>query len=210
VTRIAALDTTGESGSLALVEDGVTIEELPLHAPDGFGHVLFPELQRLMERHGWRFDSVTGFAAASGPGSFTGVRIGLAAVKGLAEVCGVRAAAVSTLEAIAAFGTAAVRAPIFDARRGEIYGGLYDSALQPLARETVAPYPEWLAGLPPEAQLLSPDPAPFEGPRPITATPRALAAKVALIGARRLADPAALDANYVRRSDAELHWREAR
>lgn len=210
MTRIVALDTTGEFGSIALAEDGRVVEEILLHSPDGFGHVLYPQLQRLMQRHGWTFESVAGFAAAAGPGSFTGVRVGLAAVKGLAEVSGAKAAAVSTLEAIAAFGTAAVRAPFFDARRGEIYGGLYDASLRALAREAVMPFREWLAGLPGEAELLTPDPAPFACGRPISATPRALAGQVALIGAARLTDPAELDANYVRRSDAELHWREAR
>jgi tRNA threonylcarbamoyladenosine biosynthesis protein TsaB len=208
--RIIGLDTTSEFGSIALVEDGVAIEEVLLHSPDGFGHVLYPQLQRLMGRHGWRFESVAGFAAAAGPGSFTGVRVGLAAVKGLAEVCGVKAAAVSTLQAIAAFGTAAMRAPFFDARRGEIYGGLYDSSPRALAHEVVMPFPQWLAGVPAEAELLTPDPAPFAGARAITRTPRALAAKVALVGASQLADPAAIDANYVRRSDAELHWKEVR
>ncbi len=68
------------------------------------------------------------FAAASGPGSFTGVRVGLACVKGLAEALGKPAVAVSNLRAIASFGTAPWRAVVLDARRGEIYGAVYDAA----------------------------------------------------------------------------------
>ena len=56
MTRIVAIDTTSEFGSLALVEDGQVVEEMLLHSPDGFAHILFPQLVRLMDRHGWRFE----------------------------------------------------------------------------------------------------------------------------------------------------------
>ena len=69
------------------------------------------------------------FAAASGPGSFTGVRVGLAAVKGLAEAAGKRVVAVSNLRALAFFGSAPLRATVIDARRGEVYAALYNSRL---------------------------------------------------------------------------------
>jgi len=208
ICRIVALDTTAEYGSIALVENGVTVEEVELHAPDGFGHILFQHLQRLMERHGWRYEMVTGFAAAAGPGSFTGVRIGLAAVKGLAEAAGARAAAVSTLRAMASFGTAALRAPVLDARRGEVYGALYRADLELVGAETVGPLDRWLAGLPEGAEILSPTPE-LAGGRMVTQTPRALAAAVGRLAKPALTDPAALDANYIRRSDAELFWKEA-
>lgn len=208
ICRIVALDTAAEYGSIALVENGVTVEEVELHAPDGFGHILFQQVQRLMERHGWRYEMVAGFAAAAGPGSFTGVRIGLAAVKGLAEAAGARAAAVSTLRAMASFGTAALRAPVLDARRGEVYGALYRADLEPVGAETVGPLDRWLAGLPEGAEVLSPTPELAAG-RTVTKTPRALAAAVGRLAGPALTDPAALDANYIRRSDAELFWKEA-
>lgn len=205
--RVVALDTTSEHGSIALIEDGAAVEEVELHAPDGFGHILFPELDRLMARHGWRYGDVAGFAAAAGPGSFTGVRIGLSAVKGLAEAAGSRAAAVSTLRAIASFGTAQRRAAVIDARRGEIYGAVYNAQLVPLGDEVVCPLDRWLASLPHNVEILTPAPE-LIAERPVTRTPRALAAAVGRLAIEQLADPAALDANYVRRSDAELHWRE--
>lgn len=212
-TRIVAIDTTNPFGSIALVEDGAVVEETLLHSPDGFGHVLFPELAKLMERHGWRFDQVTGFAAGAGPGSFTGVRVGLAAVKGLAETAGVPAAGVSNLKAMALLGTAALRAPFFDARRGEIFGALYDDKLAAVQPATTQPLEQWLASLPPEAELLTPDPSPFETAlhgRNVTATPRALAGAIGRLALGELEDPVALDANYVRRSDAELNWKDDR
>lgn len=211
MARIVALDTCTEFGSLALWEDGRILEESILHAPDGFGHILFPHLERLLARHGWTYRTVTGYVAGAGPGSFTGIRVALAAVKGLAEATGAGAAAVSNLRALASFGRSSLRAPFLDARRGEIYGGLFDGALEPLSEEVASPLPSWLAGLPPDAELITNAPEPFRAaivPRVLTEAPRALAGALAHLGYPHLGDPVALDANYIRRSDAELHWRE--
>ena len=204
MTRIVALDTSAEFGSIALVENDLVVEEVPLHSPEGFAHVLMPQLEKLMRRHRWRYDSVTAYAAGSGPGSFTGVRIGLAAVKGLAEACGARAAAVSNLKAMASYGTAELRAPFSDARRGEVYGGLYDAELRPKCAETVSKLAVWRALLPPNVEFLTPAPELFG--IAATVTPRALAGAIARLAADHMVDPVALDANYVRRSDAELKW----
>jgi tRNA threonylcarbamoyladenosine biosynthesis protein TsaB len=204
--RIVAIDTTGQFGSLALVQDGVVVEEMLLESPDGFAHVLFPHLDKLMLRHGWSHASVTGYAAAAGPGSFTGVRVGLAAIKGLAEAAGARAAAVSNLMAMASYGSAALRAPFFDARRGEIYGAVYDSSLRLIGRETVGPFGAWQESLPAEAELLTPAPEVFGVVA--TKTPRGLAGAIGRLAGTLLADPASIDANYVRRSDAELKWKD--
>lgn len=202
--RIVAIDTTSEYGSIALTDDGALVEEIEIHAPEGFGHVLFGELETIMKRHGWAYDSVAGYAAAAGPGSFTGVRVGLSAVKGLAEACGVMAAAVSNLRAMAVFGTEAVRAPFFDARREQVYGGVFDADCDPLADETVGPFDVWRSSLPAGAELICPSPEHFgiDALRP----PRALASAIAKLAPRFWRDPVELDANYVRRSDAELKW----
>ncbi len=204
MTRIVALDTASEYGSLALVQDGIVVEEMALTAPEGFGAVLFPALERLMQRHGWRHESVTGYAAGSGPGSFTGVRVALAAIKGLAEAAGAKAAAVSNLEAMAHYGSGAVRAPFFDARRGEVYGAVYDAGLRRVGEERVAQFAQWRAALPGGAELLTPDPAAYGVEA--TVTPRALAGMIGRLAADRLVDPVGIDANYVRRPDAELNW----
>ena len=71
-----------------------------------------------------RLEEIDCFAAASGPGSFTGVRVGLAAVKGLAEALGKPAVGISNLRALSLFGKAALRAVVLDARRGEVYGAV--------------------------------------------------------------------------------------
>src|SRR5690242_1128052 len=145
---ILALDTTHEFGSLALLERGEVLEELVLHAPDGFGQVLYQHLARLLEHHGRRVGEVACFAAASGPGSFTGVRIGLACVKGLAEATGRKVVAVSNLEAMARFGSAAQRAVVMDARRGEIYGAVYGADGQTICEPRVSRFQAWLDTLP--------------------------------------------------------------
>ena len=189
-----------------------------LHAPTGFAHVLYRHLGELLGRHGLKAEAIGCFAAASGPGSFTGVRVGLACVKGLAEALGKPAVAVSNLQALATFGRAPLRAVVMDARRGEIYGAVYDAAARLVAPEVVAPFAAWMETLPAGAlEFVSPDFAPFQaalaGTRfehaPIRTAPRALAAAVARLAAlAEPQDPAALDANYVRRSDAELLWKE--
>jgi len=105
---------------------------------------------------------------------------------------------------MASFGTAPLRAPFVDARRGEIFGALYDADLALVAEEVVMPFPNWHKQLPAGAELLTPAPELY--PAAATHTPRALAAAIGRLAATRLVDPVQLDANYVRRSDAELKW----
>jgi tRNA threonylcarbamoyladenosine biosynthesis protein TsaB len=109
-----------------------------------------------------------------------------------------------------------------DARRGEVYGAVYNAAGEAIVPETVMPLPAWLRGLPAgEMEFISTDFSPFRpalaGTRfermPVITAPRALAAAIGRIAFARLRtgraeSPAAIDANYVRRSDAELLWKE--
>ncbi|MGQ9633481.1 MAG: tRNA (adenosine(37)-N6)-threonylcarbamoyltransferase complex dimerization subunit type 1 TsaB [Bryobacteraceae bacterium] len=218
MARILAIDTTSEHGSLALLEDCRVLEERPMPSPDGYGHVLFPQIEQSLSSHGWELETLDCFAAAAGPGSFTGIRVGLAAVKGLGEALAKPVCAVSNLQALALYGRAAVRAPFIDARRGELYGGLYSAQLTPLAPETVLPPDKWLAQLPDgQIEWIGSDfrcltafletrgvPAALR-----TVAPRWLASAVGRIAAQRLAaglagEAARAEANYVRRSDAEL------
>lgn len=210
---ILALDTTSEFGSIALVESRGVVDEVLLHSPEGFGHILYGRVAGLLERHRLSVQELDCFAAAAGPGSFTGVRIGLTAAKGFAEAVGKPVVAVSNLQALACFGSAELRATVIDARRGEIYGAVYDRELKLRAGEVVMRFPDWLATLPGgDIELISNDPAPFAPfvtAMPVVGAPRALAGAVGRIAWRRFeageaSDPAGADANYVRRSDAEL------
>jgi tRNA threonylcarbamoyladenosine biosynthesis protein TsaB len=222
--RILAIDCSSEFASLALFGGERVLEEVSIHSPGGFGHLLFDQVERLLARHGVTIGQLDCFAAASGPGSFTGLRIALSAVKGWAEALGKPVVAVSNLQAMATFGSRQRRACFYDARRGEIYAGFYSAALEPLAEEVVCPFSRFagiLSAHPGDWELLAPDFQPFEPAlcsQPFTAmarseTPRALAGAVASIAWRRfsqglVSDPAGVDANYLRRSDAELHWKE--
>ena len=214
--RILALDTTSEYGSLAIRWEGQTRAEMGLHSPDGFAHVIFGAMEELLARAGLRLADIDCFAAASGPGSFTGVRVGLAAVKGLAEAMGKSAVGVSNLQALACSGLAGLRAVVIDARRGQVYAAVYDAGLEPVAPETVEEFGRWLGSLEQreyefiaELKLR----AGLTGTRfesmPFVEAPRSLAAAVAYCAEKSAAgDTAALDANYVRRSDAELLWKD--
>ncbi len=154
------------------------------------------------------------FAGASGPGSFTGVRIGLAAVKGLAEAAGKRVVAVSNLRTLAFFGTAPFRATVLDARRGEVYGAVYNERLELGGPEVVMKFPAWIQTLPAGGfEFVATDFSPFrsfvDAAIPVVTAPRALAGAIGAIAwgdyeAGRACDPAEIDANYIRRSDAEL------
>ena len=213
--RILAVDTTSDFGSIALLDGPRVLEEISLSSPDGFAHILFDEISSLLVRHGVTLQQIDLFAAASGPGSFTGVRIGLTAVKGLAEATNRPVAAISNLQALACFGSRKLRATLIDARRGEIYGAVYDDALQPVQDEVVTPLSAWLASLPEgdlEIIMARMLPVIEETATPIVTAPLALASAVGRIAAQRLErgeiqNPEEVDANYVRRSDAELLWK---
>lgn len=198
---LLAIDTTSEFGSLALADGGRVLEEVALDSPDGFAHILFPEIERLLARHGAKITDIEGFASAAGPGSFTGVRVGLTAAKGLAEAAGRKVVAVSNLQALAWFGTRPLRAPIIDARRGEIFGAVYDADLRLVAPEVVMKYEDFLHTLPAgDVEVIADAHKPLAG-----AIARIAAAR---FQAGLAQDPAEIDANYVRRSDAELMWRD--
>ena len=219
-----AIDTCGEFGGIALVRGAVVIEELPLQEPSGFSAVLFDRIRELLARHGVPLTDIDLFAAASGPGGFTGVRIGLAAMKGLGEVLGKPVSAVSSLAALAETGSHPLRATVIDARRGEVFGALYEDGRAKIP-ECVLPFPKLMDILASRTadesfEWVSPDPEVFAdalvGTKfetfPNTRAPRSLAAAVARIALRQAAtgqsmDPALIEANYVRRSDAELLWK---
>jgi tRNA threonylcarbamoyladenosine biosynthesis protein TsaB len=215
---ILAVDTTREFGSLALARGTELIEELPLHAPTGFAHVLYQHLAVLLQNHDVKIADIDCFATASGPGSFTGVRVGLACVKGLAEASNKPAVAVSNLQVLSTFGTAPLRAVALDARRGELYAAVYDADARLVSPEVLTKLPEWLSALAEgDIEFISQESlglqsmlagTSFENAR-VTIAPNSLAAAIARLAlVAEACDPAALDANYVRRADAELFWKE--
>jgi tRNA threonylcarbamoyladenosine biosynthesis protein TsaB len=213
VRRILSIDTTTDYGSIALVMDGALVAEVAVRAPDGFGQVIFASIQELLSLHGLRASDVDCFACATGPGTFTGVRIGLAVTKGLAESSGKHVAGVSNLRAMAFYGETHKRGVVLDARRGDIYAAVYDAELRLVSPEVVSSPAHWFVSIDEDVrELIALDE--FEPPPGFTVrqAPKALAGAIGIIAARDgiSLDPAALDANYVRRSDAELALKESR
>ncbi|HSU32164.1 MAG TPA: tRNA (adenosine(37)-N6)-threonylcarbamoyltransferase complex dimerization subunit type 1 TsaB [Bryobacteraceae bacterium] len=200
--NILAIDTTSEFGSIALRSNGQTVAESTLNSSTGYGHLILPAVEKLLNEARLTLNQVDCFAAGSGPGAFTGVRVGLGTTKGLAEAMGKPAIGISNLRALASFGKTDRRGILLDARRGEVYAAIYNSRLELVSSETVMKRDEWLAGPGRDAtEFVSQN----------ADEPYYLASAVAYCAEldRHLwRDPAALDANYVRRSDAEQAWKE--
>ncbi len=227
---ILAVDTSSPSGSLAVLRDSRVVGEVSTWVEETYSSRMFRHLEFLLGELHLELRQVDLFAVAHGPGSFTGLRVGLSAVKGWAEAYAKPIAAVSGLEAVAAQAKAheALLVPVLDARRGQLYGGLYDRRGEDLERHgdevvmTPAEFMEYVnrtAGQAPLA-FVSPSPEVFSaaaassglrGQR-IEAVSTVLAPAIGQRGFARaqrgeLLDALSLDANYIRRSDAELLWK---
>jgi tRNA threonylcarbamoyladenosine biosynthesis protein TsaB len=124
---ILSLDTTTRDGSAAVVRENVVIAELSGDPALTHGQRLPGELQRVLDRAGVGIDQVDLFAVAAGPGSFTGLRVGIATVQGLAMASGRAVVPVSALDALARAGANA-HAPVavwMDAQRSDVFAALY-------------------------------------------------------------------------------------
>jgi len=218
---LLAADTSGKLGSIALAQCGPAgkckiLEVVPLTGGT-FSAQLVPQIVVLLQKHGFGKGEIEAFAVASGPGSFTGLRVGLAAIKALAEVLGKPIAAVSLLEAVAAAAEVDGRVvAALDAGRSEIYIGEYDSysdGKKPVTlSERLLTKEEFLRAangavvLTPDKSVM--DAATAAGLR-VQEVERPRSDAIARIGWRKIqagetTSAEALDANYIRRSDAEI------
>jgi tRNA threonylcarbamoyladenosine biosynthesis protein TsaB len=220
---LLAIDTSGKQGSIALARaeqrsaDGNDLELIEVAPLSGgtFSAQLVPQIAGLLSRHGFTKLDIGAFAVASGPGSFTGLRIGLAAVKALAEVLGKPVATVSLLElCVFMSGAQSKVMAALDAGRSDVYMGEYeipgDAAKVP--REHLLSRSEFLAQargwtvVTPDSALATA--AVVAGLTVSTLAPISAAA-VAGLGWRKIQSghtvaPEQLEANYIRRTDAEM------
>lgn len=227
-------------GSAALFRDSQVLAEISGLEETPYSTRLFRDIDLLQNRANFRLHQVDVFAVAAGPGSFTGLRVGLTAVKAWAEVHAKPIAAISGLEAIAteslmseAHGASNAHfiAPFLDARRGQIFGAIYrnlsggEGRLALVSDESILSLDEFLELVREKCaqslQLASPTPEilpaarleeAFPGAR-IVQVSAALALAIGRLGLERarrgeLVDALRLDANYVRRSDAEAAWKD--
>lgn len=126
---ILAVDTNTPAASIALLEDTRLLAEANLDAGLTHSEKLLPAVDFLLRSMGIEIRDLEGMALAVGPGSFTGIRIGMSTVKALAHATGCRIAPVSTLEALACkLNSSSDRliCPLMDAKKGEVYGALYE------------------------------------------------------------------------------------
>jgi tRNA threonylcarbamoyladenosine biosynthesis protein TsaB len=234
---LLVVDTADRAGGLAVLDEGRLIGEISTAAEEGYSSRLFRQLDFLLHELHAEIRDFDVFAVNAGPGSFTGLRVGLAAVKAWAEVFSKPLVGVSGLEAVAAqalpLSNGALIAPILDARRGQIYTALYrlcGSQLIVEEQEQVCVAQELLVRLASRTgnepvHFISPCPAvlkpalddwaaaPATISRTIKLASSVLAPMIGQLACGRVArgeftDALRLDANYVRRSDAELLWKE--
>jgi tRNA threonylcarbamoyladenosine biosynthesis protein TsaB len=154
--RVLAVDTTTPRGSVALVGDEGTLGEARVLASDGHSRWLLPAVDALLRGVGCAPAEVDAFAVTCGPGSFTGLRIGLSSVQGLALASGRPCVGVSALDVLAlcAGGGETPLVAAMDAFRGETYLAAYDEAARPLGPPRVGVLEELAADLPPGAAFV--------------------------------------------------------
>jgi len=215
---VLAIDTSGKHGSVALCHgDAASFAVLGLSAIEGgtYSARLMPCIADLLQQAGLSKTQLDGIVVVDGPGSFTGLRVGLSTVKGLCEVLQKPLAVVSMLEALALTygrdGDTVIS--VLDAGRGEVYVGEYEvrGGRAELREQSIVKLDEFVKQLP---QLKNRVFSPFskisaQGKAMVTQTEPLQADAVGRIGLKKLlagntVDPATLDANYIRRSDAEL------
>jgi tRNA threonylcarbamoyladenosine biosynthesis protein TsaB len=226
---VLAIDTCEARGSIALLNDGATLEVVPHTTAEEYSSWLLPAVDSALESAKTTLGQVDVFAVASGPGSFTGVRIGLTTVKAWSEVFGKPIVAVSRVEVVAAQSErqSPYVASFIDAQRGQIFGALYNrtqNGLTLIEQEMVATrevFMDWVderaAGN--EVSWISTDPdivatqsvwqeRARQGEK-IHSVPCILALPIGKMALQRalkgdVQDALSVDANYVRRSYAEV------
>ena len=136
--RILAVDTSSQAGSCALWNDGILQGEFFLHLSFTHSQTLMPMVESLLEITGCRLQQIDFFAVSTGPGSFTGLRIGISTVKGMAMALHKPCIAVSTLAALAENMALfdGIILPVMDARRRQVYTAEFESRNGEIARRT--------------------------------------------------------------------------
>jgi tRNA threonylcarbamoyladenosine biosynthesis protein TsaB len=221
--RILAIETSELVGSVAALAGSDVLREQRLPPEKGTAQSLAPALKDLLLQVGWRTGEIQGGGVTIGPGSFTGLRVGVTTAKALAYAAKADVAGIDTLEAIAAVCPAEIDylAIAIDAQRGQAVSGVFrrgpDGWFLPTGAWQLADLDVWLAGLPPGIALAGPV---LRGlSRELPQGVRVLdpqfwlptAAAVGRLAARRFArgerdDVWSLAPRYYRRSAAEERW----
>jgi len=224
--RVLAIEASTHSGGVAIVEPGLLRASVNFTTGTLYSQRLLPSLNWLLERCGLQLTDMSGIAVAIGPGSFTGLRIGLSAAKGLAYAAGLPLVGIGTMEALAVRASSAAPGlpvcTLLDARQGEVFAGLFNvsgsgAEISVTRRHTdhagsIAAISDWIstptifagdAALKFEAQLRELYGDKFFAGHPLRNLPNA--EEVGLLGMQRLArgeqdDLMLLEPDYLRRS----------
>lgn len=218
-----ALDTATNSGGVALARNSELIGLAMFKTPLKYSDRIIHYIDFLLRQLDLQPDQIDCFVTTTGPGSFTGLRIGLATVKGFCQGLDRPVIGVSTLEALAYRyrEVSEIVAPMIDARRQQVYGAVYETdqkGVRELVAGTVQPPSEWLKGLPDDLEYLFVGDAAQMYHQSILAlrpksrfllTDNCVLSELCQLGYWRYTrgeagDSAALEANYIRPSDAEL------
>lgn len=156
---VLAIDTSGPVAGCAVLRDGRIVHQVAMNHGLTHSETIMPAVDEALSAAGLTCADVDVFAAVAGPGSFTGVRIGVCAAKGLAHGAGKPCCAVHALEALAmnAYGFDGLCCPILDARRGQVYCAAFDTAGGMPVRalgDAAEPLSDFLARLPGDRRLL--------------------------------------------------------
>ena len=229
---VLAIDTCDSRGSVAALRDEAILKVVAHESQEDYSSWLLPAVRECLAGSGLQMELVDAYAAAAGPGFFTGVRVGLATVKAWAEVYGKRIVGVSRLEALA---VEAAEGPAWlgafaNAQRGQVFGAVYRRNGTGLVRlsdemvmapekfvETAAEFAngESISWISTDAECLVSEEAwkarEMRG-EIVECVSSVRAPMIGRIGLAALAegrftDALALDANYVRRPDAEIFWK---
>ena len=218
---LLAADTSGKHGSIALANDDYSqfelIEMFPLSGGT-FSAELVPQIAKLLSRHQLSKNQIDAFVVATGPGSFTGLRVGLAAIKGLAEVLKKPIVPISLLEALARAAHSQGRIlSLLDAGRNEVYVGEYEfnDGVTKMHRELLLGRDECLQMTKSDltAKVITSDQSVVEWLKESRVTSQVVEQPqsdfLARIGLRKLlagetVAPDKLEANYIRRAEAEV------
>jgi tRNA threonylcarbamoyladenosine biosynthesis protein TsaB len=214
---LLAIDTSGKDGSIALArvqDDASAVDIIDVFPLEGgtFSAQLVPQVAGLLAKHGLTKSDIGAFAVASGPGSFTGLRVGLAAVKGLAEILGKPIVAVSRLEVVARSGKSYGKViAALDAGRNEVYVGEYEvNERAEIIGERLVSREEFLS-LAGTGKLVTPERVLVDAAAGLSVEEVAppSSAAIARIGFEKIMRgeaiaPEDLEANYIRRTDAEI------
>ena len=214
-------DTSGKDGTVALARAGendlrdVEVVEIVPLAGGTFSAQLVPQIAALLSKHGLSKADIGAFVLVSGPGSFTGLRVGLAAIKALAEILKKPIAPVSLLQLSAAASQAQGKVvAALDGGRGEVFFGAYELAGESVRvlREELVSQADYLL-LARDSSVATPDSAlaaaARDHGRTVFPIERPTVEMIARFGWKKLqagqtVSPDGLEANYLRRSDAEL------